>query len=142
MLLCNFFICASPGKILELERIAMKTLSELIDEVKNHPDYAKAGMILCHNGVVRQTSRDGRKVSGLSVKVDRKRLREIVDVQKNRQGIVDILVEIHEDENLSVGADVMFIVVAGDIRETVIAALTDTLNEIKAGVTSKTEYFV
>jgi molybdopterin synthase catalytic subunit len=119
----------------------MKTLSKMIEEVKNHPDYAKAGMILCHNGVVRETSRDGRRVSGLSLTVDREKLGEIVAEQKKRPGIVDILVEIQERDKLVVGDDVMFIVVAGDIRETVIDTLTDTLNQIKAKVTGKTEYF-
>ena len=38
--------------------------------------------------------------------------------------------------------DVMLLVVAGDIRENVIKVLTDTLNQIKATVTNKTEYFV
>ncbi len=120
----------------------MKTLTDLVAEIKNHPDYGKAGMILCHNGVVRETSRDGRKVSGLSVKVDWEKLDQIVEKQKKRQGIIDILVEINEGEKLVIGDDVMFIVVAGDIRETVIASLTDTLNEIKSTVTSKTEFFV
>jgi len=32
--------------------------------------------------------------------------------------------------------------VAGDIRENVIAVLTDTLNLIKTTVTEKTEYFL
>jgi molybdopterin synthase catalytic subunit len=45
-------------------------LARLIDTIKKHPDYHKAGMILCHNGVVRGTSRDGRKVSGLTISVD------------------------------------------------------------------------
>jgi len=42
---------------------------------------------------------------------------------------------------LAVGDDVMFIVVAGDIRETVIKTLTDTLNQIKSEVTKKTQIF-
>jgi len=50
-------------------------------------------------------------------------------------------VQINADRDLAVGDDVMLLVVAGDIRETVIATLSDTLNEIKASVTSKTEYF-
>ena len=120
----------------------MKNLNELVADIKNHPEYAKAGMILCHNGVVRGTSRDGREVSGLSVEVDWQKLEEIVTRQKRRDGIVDILVEINEGRNLIIGDDVMFIVVAGDIRETVIESLTDTLNEIKSTVTSKTEFFV
>ncbi len=119
----------------------MKNLSDLIAEVKNHPDYAKAGMILCHNGVVRQTSRDGKKVNGLSIKVDWVKLDEIVARQKKRGGIVDILVEINEGTNLAVGEDIMLMVVAGDIREAVLTVLTDTLNEIKSTVTSKTEFF-
>lgn len=120
----------------------MKSLSKLVAGIKNHPEYGKVGMILCHNGVVRQTSRDGSEVSGLVVEVDWKRLDEIISRQKKRQGIIEILVEINEGTNLIVGDDVMFIVVAGDIRETVIATLTDTLNEIKSSVTSKTEFFV
>jgi len=38
-------------------------LTDMIKKVKSHPDYKKAGMILCHNGVVRETSRDGKPVS-------------------------------------------------------------------------------
>ncbi|MDJ0624414.1 MAG: molybdenum cofactor biosynthesis protein MoaE [Desulfocapsaceae bacterium] len=119
----------------------MKTLTALVDEVKGHPDYAKAGMILCHNGVVRETSRDGRKVSGLAVDVDWQKLDEIIAAQKKRHGIIEILVEINEGKDLAIGDDVMYIVVAGDVRETVLSVLTDTLNQIKATVTSKTEYF-
>ena len=36
----------------------------------------------------------------------------------------------------------MLLVVAGDIRENVIAVLNDTLNAIKTTVTKKTEVFV
>ncbi|MFN2353914.1 MAG: molybdenum cofactor biosynthesis protein MoaE [Desulfopila sp.] len=120
----------------------MKALNELVEEIKQHPEYYKAGMILCHNGVVRQTSRDGRAVSGLTVAVDRHRLEEIVHAQKKRQGIVEILVEINEGEDLAIGDDVMFIVVAGDIRETVLSVLSDTLDQIKSTVTRKTEFFL
>lgn len=120
----------------------MKTLNDLVQSIKEHPNYPRAGMILCHNGVVRENSRDGRAVSGLSVSVDWDKLEEVVATQKKRHGIVEILVEINEGRDLAVGDDVMYIVVAGDIRETVIAVLSDTLNQIKTTVTSKTEYFV
>lgn len=116
-------------------------INALIDRIKQHPDYSKVGMILCHNGVVRGAARDGRPVTGLRVTVDRTRLQQVLVEQKKRPGIVDILVEIEADRDLKVGDDVMAIVVAGDIRETVIATLTDTLNTIKASVTSKTQFF-
>ncbi len=113
----------------------------LIDRIKSHPDYAKVGMILCHNGVVRGTSRDGRPVSGLTLSVDREALDDILAEQKQRPGIVDILVEIRGG-SLKVGDDVMFIVVAGDLRDHVIPVLEDTLNAIKKRVTRKIEHFI
>ena len=116
-------------------------LNHLIDTIKKHPDYDKAGMILCHNGVVRSTSRDGRKVSGLTIAVDQQKLQEVIDKHKKKPGIIEILVEIVDNKNLSVGDDVMFLVVAGDIRDNVIPALSETLNAIKTTVTSKTEFF-
>lgn len=119
----------------------MTSLDQLVLKIKQHPRYDEAGMILCHNGVVRKTSRDGRNVNGLSVKVDWEKLSAIIENHKKTKGIIDILVEINEGNELRIGDDVMYIVVAGDIRETVIATLSDTLNEIKATVTSKTEFF-
>ena len=117
-------------------------IAGFIDAIKKHPDDEKVGMILCHNGVVRGTSRDGRKVSGLKVAVDHEKLRQIIQEQKKRPGIVEILAQIDENRNLSVGDDVMILVVAGDIRDNVIAVLKDTLDAIKTTVTQKTEFFV
>ncbi len=117
-------------------------LTRLIESIKQHPDYPKVGMILCHNGVVRATSRDGRQVSGLRIVVDPEKLRQVVESHKSRTGIVEILVHINGDMDLKVGEDVMYIVVAGDIRENVISTLQDTLNTIKSTVTQKTQYFV
>jgi len=114
----------------------------LIDKIKKNPEYDRVGMILCHNGVVRGTSRDGRKVSGLKIAVDHTKLIKIIDENKKRPGIVEILVEIEENKELSVGDDVMFLVVAGDIRDNVIMTLNDTLNAIKTTVTKKTEFYL
>jgi len=114
---------------------------KMMDAIKQHPDFNKVGMVLCHNGVVRGTSREGRGVKGLSVSVDHRILEQIVSEQKKRPGIVDIQVEIAEDRDLTIGDDVMLLLVAGDIRENVIAVLTETLNLIKSTVTKKTEYF-
>ena len=113
----------------------------LISKIKAHPAYDKVGMILCHNGVVRGTSRDGRQVTGLRVAVDRKQLGQVLAEHRSRPGIVDVQVEIAADADLAVGDDVMMLVVAGDIRENVIDTLTDTLNAIKTTVTAKTEFF-
>ena len=116
-------------------------LAALIDRIKLHPDYPKVGMILCHIGVVRGTSRSGQGVSGLTLTVDREALDAILAEQRQRPGIVDILAEIREGW-LRVGDDIMFIMVAGDLRDHVIPVLEDTLNAIKKRVTRKVEHFV
>jgi molybdopterin synthase catalytic subunit len=117
-------------------------IAELLEKVKQHPRFDQAGMVLCHNGVVRATSRDGRGVSGLRVTVNHERLNAILATARNAPGIVDVRVEIAADRDLTVGDDVMLLVVAGDVRENVIATLEETLNAIKTTVTSKTEYFI
>lgn len=116
-------------------------INAMVEQVKSHPDYPGVGMVLCHNGVVRRTSRDGREVSGLRVTVDHEKLASVVARAKDMDGIVDVLVAVESGKVLGVGDDVMAIVVGGDIRENVIAALTWTLNTIKTSVTHKTEYY-
>jgi molybdopterin synthase catalytic subunit len=113
-------------------------LSSMINRIKKHPDFQKAGMILCHNGVVRAHARDGKPVAELTVKADRKRLGEIIAEIKKRPGIVEVLAEVREGK-LKPGDDVMLIAVAGDFRENVFAALRDAVEMVKAGVTQKTE---
>ena len=116
-------------------------IKQLFHKIKNHPDYEKAGMILCHNGIVRSTSRDGKPVTGLTVQVDHARLHSIIEEHKQDPGIIEILVEIQENQRLSVGEDVMVLLVAGDIRENVIHTLQSTLDAIKSTATQKTEFF-
>lgn len=118
------------------------SIANMLDEIKRHPDFEKVGMILCHNGVVRATARDGRKVKGLKVAVDHAKLEQLIIEQSQKPGIVDIQVKIVENKNLAVGDDIMHLIVAGDIRENVISVLKDTLEAIKTTVTDKTEYFV
>jgi molybdopterin synthase catalytic subunit len=113
----------------------------LIQKIKQHPDFEKVGMILCHNGVVRGTSRDGREVTGLKVSVDHEKLKSVLEIHRKRPGIVEILIEIAEGKVLHLGDDVMVLVVAGDIRDNVIDTLRDTLNAVKTTVTTKEEYF-
>ena len=117
-------------------------LIQMIDTIKKHPDYHQVGMILCHHGIVRGTSRDGRQVSGLTISVNYEKLEEVINTYKQQPGIIEILVEIMDNRHLSVGDDVMLLVVAGDIRENVIAVLNDVLNAVKTRITQKREFFI
>lgn len=115
-------------------------IDSMIKKVKANPDYHKVGMILCHNGVVRRTTREGREVTGLSITVDHEKLDRLIASQKAKKRIIEVLVEIVENKDLDVGEDVMYIVVAGDIRDNVIETLTYTLNTIKTEITSKKQF--
>lgn len=115
--------------------------NSLIDKIKAHPDYHRAGMILTHHGLVRGTSRDGREVSGVRLHVNRDQIEGIVESEKQSPGIVEIIVEITDKRELSVGDDIMLIAVAGDIRENVLSCMARMIDSVKQTVTSKTEYF-
>ncbi|MFZ0133360.1 MAG: molybdenum cofactor biosynthesis protein MoaE [Desulfobacterales bacterium] len=117
------------------------TLDQLIETVKKHPEFERVGMLLCHIGIVRATSRDGRPVKGLEVGVDHDVLKGILAEGRLKPGIVAIEVHIAENRYLAVGEEVMLLVVAGDVRENVLAALHATLEAIKKTATRKTEYF-
>ncbi len=116
-------------------------LQALVERIRSRPDFSRAGMILVHNGVVRETARDGRRVRSLRVVVDRERLALLLERQRRRPGILDVQVEIAEGRDLAVGEDVMLLAVAGDVREHVIAVLAETLELIKTTVTHKIETF-
>jgi molybdopterin synthase catalytic subunit len=116
------------------------TLQEMVVAIKERPDFHKVGMIACHNGVVRATSRDGRSVRGLEIVADRDRLQRIVLEMKGCEGIIEVLVYLIEGYR-KVGEDVMLVAVAGDIREHVFPVLEETVERIKQEVTRKKEFF-
>lgn len=113
-------------------------MSDMIQKIKAHPRYHEAGMILCHNGVVRKTSRDGSPVETLEVTADRAKLEEILALTRQRPGIVEVLAEVKEGTLLP-GEDIMYVVVAGDFRENVFETLMDAVDRIKSEVTQKNE---
>jgi len=116
-------------------------LQHLVATIKAHPDYHKVGMIACHNGVVRSTSRDGREVEGLRIGVNREILECILAEQRRRPGIIEVLAHVFEGPR-RVGDDVMLVAVAGDIRENVFPVLAETVEQLKQLVTHKEELFV
>lgn len=113
-------------------------LEEMVARIKAHPRISEAGMILCHNGIVRGTSRNGRKISKITVKVNHEALTRIITEIKSRSGIIEVLVEINEG-TLKVGEDIMLVAVAGDIREHVFPALQDLVHQIKQEIIEKEE---
>jgi molybdopterin synthase catalytic subunit len=101
-----------------------------LTEVKSQPDSSRVGMYLMHNGVVRGTTRGGSPVSGMDLSYDPVILERVVEAARARPGVVAVKVWMNEGR-LSVGDDIMRVLVAGDIREHVLEALTDLVRTLK-----------
>ena len=65
-------------------------IETLIKELKNHPEISNAGMILTHTGIVRNTSRDGKKIKNLEIAPDFSIINSIINSNKKLPGIIDI----------------------------------------------------
>ena len=115
-------------------------INRMIQTVKKHPDYPKMGMIASHLGVVRETSLDGRKVTGIEIGLDRSIIDNIVSEIKEMPGIIEVLIEVGEG-TLKVGDEIMAVAVGGDIREHVFPALASVVDRIKREGTTKKESF-
>jgi molybdopterin synthase catalytic subunit len=117
------------------------SLGSLIERVKAHPQISKAGMILCHNGIVREFDRSGaRRVIGLRVVPNRSEIERVRLWAESQPGIVTVEVEAFEGE-FHVGDDLLYVVVAGDVRENVFAVMRETVERIKADGVRKTELY-
>jgi len=113
-------------------------LQQMIERLRNHPESHRIGMIASHLGVVRGTSLEGFRVSGVDVAYDQEDVKDIVNQSKALDGIVDVLVETHEG-HLEVGDEILAVAVAGETREAVFPALMRTVDRIKAEAVRKRE---
>ncbi|MDY0360123.1 MAG: molybdenum cofactor biosynthesis protein MoaE [Desulforegulaceae bacterium] len=112
-------------------------INDLIEELKKNPEISNAGMILTHTGIVRNSSRDGKKIKTLDIEPDFSLIENIVNSNKKLPGIIDIKFYMHEKATLNIGDEIMHIAIAGDIRENTIYAMSKTLNEIKEKAVKK-----
>ncbi|MBW1797628.1 MAG: molybdenum cofactor biosynthesis protein MoaE [Deltaproteobacteria bacterium] len=115
-------------------------LNKIIQTIKEHPDYPKMGMIASHLGVVRETSLNGRPVTGIEVVFEEGVISKTISNIENMPGIIKVIIETNEG-SLNVGDEIMAVVVGGDTREHVFPALMDAVNRIKSEASRKKELF-
>ncbi len=115
-------------------------ISQLIDELKAKTGFKdNVGMVLIHNGVVRNWSRaDKSSVSALEVRADLDKIEEIRQEFLKSNGIFDIVIKAFSGV-FQPGDDLLYIIVAGDIRENVKPVLAELLDRIKADAVTKKE---
>ena len=114
-------------------------ITKKIAEMKKNPEFSRnVGMVLVHNGVVRSWSREDRApVAQIDVQADLEKIESLRREYETKSGIYKILVEA-KSGLLSPGDDLLFIIVAGDLRENVKSVLAELLDRIKSeGVIKK-----
>ncbi len=115
-------------------------ITQKIAELKKMPGFQdNVGMILVHNGVVRSWSRqDKKKVSKVQVQPDQEMIQRIQENAGQMPGIFQVSIQARAGI-FQPGDDLMFIIVAGDVRENVKQALSQILEEVKSKAIQKHE---
>ena len=124
------------------------SMDEWLREAKADPSADKVGMYLTHNGVVRGTAkamvREGAEntapVTGMIFSYDKEKVDTAIADTYKLDGIHYIRVWLNEGE-LKVGDDIMFVLICGDIRPHVVAALEYLVGTLKSQCASESERF-
>ncbi len=125
------------------------SIDSWIAEIKQNPESAGAGMYLIHNGVVRNSPRAEvrEKVSGLprvsavEITVNYQNAEAALAEALSMPGIIRVNVWLNEGI-IKVGDDIMLVLVCGDIRPRVIAALEKLVGNLKTWCISEKEIFI
>lgn len=115
-------------------------------EARAHESAPKIGMYLTHVGVVRESAKaavregatDTKPVTGMVFSYDPARVDEVVAAAYELPGIYYIRVWLNEGE-LSVGDDIMRVLIGGDIRPHVVDGLQYLVGRIKNECVRETE---
>lgn len=122
------------------------SLDQWLKEAKAQVSAPKVGMYLSHNGVVRQSARAAVRqgdetaapVTGMLFSYDQTKVDAAIAEAYRLPGIYYIRVWLNEGE-LTVGDDIMFVLIGGDIRPHVVAALQYLVGRIKNECVTETE---
>ena len=116
----------------------MPNLLDLIEKIKKQTDPAKVGMIACHNGLVRATSRTGQPATCLDIEINSNVWDRVLEEMRTQPGIAAIEAYLFTGRR-EIGEDVLLVAVAGDIRENVFPVLEKTVNRLKKEAVLKKE---
>ena len=117
-----------------------------LKEAKAHESAPKCGMYLTHNGTVRQSAKakvrygaeDTQPVTGMIFSYDASKVDAVIADAYKMEGIYYIKVWLNEGE-LSMGDDIMYVLIGGDIRPRVVDCLQYLVGRIKNECVVETE---
>ena len=114
------------------------SIDQWLKEAKAHESAPRIGMYLTHNGTVRQSAKakvrygeEGtRDVTGMLFSYDQAKVDEIITATYQMEGIYYIRVWLNEGQ-LTMGDDIMYVLIGGDIRPRVVDALQYLVGRVK-----------
>ena len=117
---------------------ASPSMDAWLKEAKADASAANCGMYLVHNGTVRQTAKakvragaeDTKPVTGMLFGYDEEKVSQAIQAAYQLPGIYYIKVWLNEGE-LTVGDDIMYVLIGGDIRPHVVDALQSLVGTLK-----------
>ncbi len=107
-------------------------------EAKVHESAEKIGMYLTHNGIVRKSAKakvrfgeeHTKDVSGMLFSYDQAKVAAAIEETYGLEGIYYVKAWLNEGE-LTVGDDIMYVLIGGDIRPHVVDALQFLVGKLK-----------
>ena len=119
-----------------------------LKEAKAHESAPLCGMYLTHNGTVRQTAKakvrygaeDTKNVTGMIFSYDKEKVDAVIADAYKLEGIYYIKVWPNEGE-LTMGDDIMYVLIGGDIRPRVVDCLQYLVGRIKNECVVETELY-
>ena len=119
-----------------------------LKEAKQNPSANKIGMYLVHNGIVRESAKakvrlgaqNTKPITGLVFSYDQAKVDAAIAETYKMDGIYYLRVWLNEGQ-LTVGDDIMYVLVGGDIRPHVVDALQALVGKIKSECVVETELY-
>ena len=130
------------------KQASVPSVDQWLKEAKEDPSASECGMYLIHNGTVRQTARamvrqgadNTEPVTGMVLRRNAEKIDQAVRKAKEMPGIFYVRVWLNEGV-LTLGDDIMLVLVGGDIRPHVIDALQSLVGTIKNECVIEQELF-
>jgi molybdopterin synthase catalytic subunit len=109
-------------------------LEDVLNSVKQHPNYRKVGALAFFVGTVRGESLRGETVKALELEAYDEKADEILESicmdLKTRKGIVDVQIH-HFTGKFDLGEDLVYVLVAGGHRKDVFSVLEEAVERYK-----------
>ena len=131
-----------------MEKKKSPSMDAWLAEAKAHESAEKIGMYLTHNGIVRKSAKakvrlgaeNTKAVSGMLFSYDQAKVDAVIEETLQLEGIYYVKAWLNEGK-LTVGDDIMYVLIGGDIRPHVVDALQFLVGKIKNECVEETEIY-